>query len=63
MLKLGFAGLGSMGLSMALCLRRAGFEMMGWNRTREKEALLTAAGGVSAPSLTAMGEECDGRPP
>ena len=60
MLKLGFAGLGSMGLSMALCLRRAGFEVMGWNRTREKEAPLTAAGGVSAPSLAAMGEECDG---
>lgn len=59
MLKLGFAGLGSMGLSMALCLRRAGFEVMGWNRTREKEAPLTAAGGTSAPSLAAMGADCD----
>lgn len=59
MLKIGFVGLGSMGLSMALCLRRAGFEVMGYNRTREKEAPLTAAGGVSAPSLAAMGEQCD----
>ncbi len=59
MLSIGFAGLGSMGLSMALCLRKAGFEVMGWNRTRTKEAPLLAAGGTSAPSLSAMGQECD----
>ena len=38
MLKVGFAGLGSMGLKMAKNLLKAGFDVTGYNRTREKEA-------------------------
>lgn len=59
MLKTGFIGLGSMGLKMAMNLRKAGFEVTGYNRTREKEAPLVAAGGHSAENLAAMGEHCD----
>lgn len=59
MLKVGFAGLGSMGLKMAKNLLKAGFDVTGYNRTREKEAPFVAAGGRSAESLAAMGESCD----
>ena len=55
MLKVGFAGQGSMGLKMAKNLLRAGFDVTGYNRTREKEAPFVAAGGRSAESLAAMG--------
>lgn len=59
MKRIGFIGLGSMGLSMALNLRKAGFEVMGFNRTREKEAPLLQAGGLPAKSLKAVGEQCE----
>ena len=56
---IGFIGLGSMGLSMALNLRRAGFPVMGYNRTREKEAPLLQAGGLPAGALEELGRRCD----
>ena len=59
MLKLGFIGLGSMGLKMAKNLLKAGFQVEGYNRTRSKEEPFVAAGGVSAESLASMGEHCD----
>ena len=59
MMKVGFIGLGSMGIKMAMNLLKAGFEVTGYNRSREKEAPLVEAGGISAESLAAMGEHCD----
>ena len=59
MMKVGFVGLGSMGIKMAMNLIKAGFETMGYNRSREKEIPFVEAGGISAPSLAAMGEQCE----
>ena len=40
----GFAGLGAMGAGIAERLMDAGYEVVGWNRTREKAEPLVAAG-------------------
>ncbi len=54
--KIGFIGLGIMGRSMALNLRKAGFELTVWNRTAEKCAPLIAAGAKQAHSPRALAE-------
>ena len=59
MMKVGYIGLGSMGIKMAMNLLKAGFEVTGYNRSREKEIPFVEAGGISAESLAAMGEHCD----
>jgi len=41
---IGFIGLGAMGRGMALCLRRAGHELVVWNRTAGKTGELEQAG-------------------
>ena len=50
-LKLGWTGLGNMGNPMVMNLLKAGFEVSVFNRTKEKEAPLLAAGAKSASSL------------
>lgn len=49
-MKIGFLGLGSMGLPMALNLRRAGHDLVGWNRTASRVEPLVAEGGRAAIS-------------
>ncbi|MCD0490060.1 NAD(P)-dependent oxidoreductase [Pedobacter sp. MC2016-14] len=58
-LKIGWAGLGNMGTAMASNLLKAGYEVIVYNRTRDKEAALTAAGASSAASLPDLVDSCD----
>lgn len=58
-LKLGWIGLGNMGNPMVTNLLKAGFEVSVFNRTKEKEAPLLAAGAKSASSLQELMETCD----
>ena len=43
-----FLGLGIMGAPMAVNLVRAGFDVVGWNRTASKAAPVREAGGAVA---------------
>jgi len=59
-LRVGFVGLGAMGLPMARNLHRAGLLAGAWNRTAAKAAALAAETGVTAaPSLAALARDCD----
>jgi 3-hydroxyisobutyrate dehydrogenase len=59
-LRVGFVGLGAMGLPMALNLHRAGLLAAVWNRTPAKAAALSADTGVpAAPSLAALAGDCN----
>ena len=58
-LKLGWIGLGNMGNPMVVNLLQAGFEVSVFNRTKEKELLLLAAGAKSARNLQELMETCD----
>ncbi|MDW8326655.1 MAG: NAD(P)-dependent oxidoreductase [Anaerolineales bacterium] len=57
--KLGFIGLGIMGLSMARNLLRAGFPLRVWNRTAGKMATLAAEGATTATSPADLAAQCD----
>ncbi len=48
-----FLGLGIMGAPMAVNLQRAGFDVVGWNRTAAKAAPVRAAGGTVAETPAA----------
>jgi 3-hydroxyisobutyrate dehydrogenase len=48
--RIGFVGLGTMGAAMAANLRRAGFEVTGWNRTPGRASELLELGGTEAKS-------------
>ena len=58
-LKLGWTGLGNMGNPMVMNLLQAGFQVTVFNRTKDKEAPLLAAGAKSASSLQELMETCD----
>lgn len=58
-LKLGWIGLGNMGNPMANNLLKAGFELTVYNRSKEKEQVLIAAGALSAISPQQLIEHCD----
>ncbi len=59
-LRVGFVGLGAMGLPMARNLHRAGLLVGTWNRSPDKAAALAAETGVpAAPSLAALAADCD----
>lgn len=56
----GFIGLGIMGSRMAATLRRAGFEVTVWNRTRATaEAWAEEHGGAVAKTPAQLAERCD----
>jgi 3-hydroxyisobutyrate dehydrogenase-like beta-hydroxyacid dehydrogenase len=56
----GFIGLGIMGSRMAAVLRRAGFEVTVWNRTRARaEAWAAEHGGNVAKTPAQLAERCD----
>ena len=57
--RIGFVGLGTMGAAMAANLRRAGFEVTGWNRTPGPAAALVALGGHEAASPADVGRASD----
>ncbi len=58
-LKLGWIGLGNMGTPMVKNLLKAGYEVLVYNRTREKEADATAAGATSAQDMAALTGQSD----
>src|ERR1700745_325325 len=47
-MRVGFIGLGAMGLGMAQQIQAAGFDLTVYNRTAAKAAPLVAAGGATA---------------
>jgi 3-hydroxyisobutyrate dehydrogenase len=58
-LKIGWVGLGNMGTPMALNILNAGYDLIVYNRNREKEQELIDAGAVSATNLKALATEAD----
>ncbi len=58
MKKIGFVGLGDMGLPMAGNVVKAGFSVVGFDLREERLALLEAAGGQRAGSCRELGEQC-----
>jgi 3-hydroxyisobutyrate dehydrogenase len=57
--RIGFIGLGTMGAAMAANLRRAGYEVIAWNRTPGRAAELLELGGTEAASPAAVGRASD----
>ena len=58
-IKIGWVGLGTMGIPMARNLLSKGFSVCVFNRTREKEKELTELGASAAPSLQHLSQICD----
>ena len=58
-MKVGFIGLGNMGLPMAKNLVKANFEVVGKNRSKGKEDLFIEAGGKAGMSVAEMAKELD----
>ena len=58
-MRIGFIGLGMMGTPLVLNLRRAGFEVTVWNRTRAKAAAALEAGAQWAETIGALAEGAD----
>lgn len=58
-LKIGWIGLGNMGNPMATNLLNAGFELTVFNRTKEKEQTLIAAGASTANNPQELINSCD----
>ncbi|MYW92991.1 NAD(P)-dependent oxidoreductase [Amycolatopsis rubida] len=56
--QIGFAGLGVMGLPMALNLRRAGHSVRGFNRSSRGRDEFSASGGELAGSIGELAAEC-----
>lgn len=59
MRKIGFAGIGLMGLPLCRRLLAAGHELVVWNRSADKCAALVAAGATQASSPAALAESAD----
>jgi 3-hydroxyisobutyrate dehydrogenase-like beta-hydroxyacid dehydrogenase len=57
--RIGFAGLGAMGAGIAGQLLNAGYELVGWNRTKEKAEPLLAAGMGWADSPRGLASSVD----
>ncbi len=58
-MKVGFIGLGTMGLPMTANLVKAGFEVVVWNRTASKADDLVARGAVLADSPGELAAQCE----
>ena len=59
MKKIGFVGLGDMGLAMSGNILNAGFELTGFDLREERLALIEQAGGKRAASCAALAESSD----
>eukprot|EP00891_Asterochloris_glomerata_P009194 jgi/Astpho2/9194/Aster-07153 len=57
--KVGFAGLGIMGLAMARNLIKAGYPVTVWNRSSSKCEQLQSEGAQVAPTAKALAEQCE----
>lgn len=57
--KIGFIGMGLMGIPMSLRLVQAGFDVMVWNRNPDKTQAIVNAGGKQAESLPQLAEHSD----
>ena len=57
--KVGFMGLGIMGLPMAANIMKAGYPLIVYNRTAEKCAALNDMGAMTAPSPRSLAEEAE----
>jgi 3-hydroxyisobutyrate dehydrogenase len=55
--KIGWAGLGNMGTPMVINLLKAGYPVQVYNRTRDKEKEVLAAGATSAAGLAQLGTD------
>lgn len=58
-LKIGWAGLGNMGTPMAFNILKSGHELTVFNRNKDKEQELIAAGASSAKNLQELASHCD----
>lgn len=58
-MKTGFAGTGIMGRAMAVNVLKAGFDLMIYNRTREKTLELENLGAVAVNDASRLGEACN----
>ncbi len=58
-LKIGWAGLGNMGMPMAKNIIKAGFEVSAFNRTKSKTLELTEAGAIAVDSPKQLTKSCD----
>lgn len=58
-MKIGFVGLGNMGLPMAINLSKAGYEVYGKNRSRGREEEFAARGGIIGRSLAELARHMD----
>ncbi|TCC98593.1 NAD(P)-dependent oxidoreductase [Pedobacter hiemivivus] len=58
-LKIGWAGLGNMGTPMAFNILNSGYELTVFNRSKDKEQELIAAGARSAKTLQDLASHCD----
>lgn len=58
-MKLGFIGLGNMGLPMATNLVKAGYEVYGVNRSKEKENMFVQTGGKAGLTLQELAKQVD----
>lgn len=59
MARLGWIGLGDIGLPMMERLVKAGHEVRAWGRSAERVAAAVASGAISAPSPADLGRECE----
>ncbi|MCL2111963.1 MAG: NAD(P)-dependent oxidoreductase [Clostridiales bacterium] len=59
MSKIGWIGLGNMGIPMSVNLVKAGKDVVVWNRTKSKADEVVAAGAAWADSPKAVAEACD----
>ena len=57
--KIGFIGLGRMGLPMSYNLLRAGYDLTAHNRSQEKVRQIADAGATAATSTAEVMEHCD----
>ncbi|WP_454724919.1 MULTISPECIES: NAD(P)-dependent oxidoreductase [Cupriavidus] len=57
--RIGFIGLGAMGLPVAINLRQMGFDVLGFDLDAGRAQALAAAGGAVANSLETLLRECD----
>ncbi|MDH7459898.1 NAD(P)-dependent oxidoreductase [Chitinophagaceae bacterium 26-R-25] len=59
MIKIGWVGLGKMGIPMVTNLIRKGLSVCVYNRTKEKERNLLKLGATAATSLQQLSQDCD----
>lgn len=59
MKKIGFAGLGTMGMPMARNIKKNGFELFVFNRTVERMKSLIEEGATPCKTLAELGEHCE----